>query len=210
MNYRPPTLPVTIGNQKHSSKVTEVSNGLSSLTSHFEDTSKLHKYRLARPIRSLLLVKVILSTVLLAYAATSPIATTSYRALIGGELNVVNALSGADRGFSKAPSTIGANGADCTNKVQFGLSPLKATPGVTVGHMIYDLQLNTTLTTLGNQCWQVKLTYTTNNGALTTVGPVWIGTAVVNPPINQVIDCQFDMGSSLPSSPFSYAVIVSL
>ena len=76
--------------------------------------------------------------------------------------------------------------------------------------MIYDVQLNTTGVTPANGCWQVKLTYTTNGGALTTVGPVWIGTGLVNPPINEVIDCQFDMGASLPSSPFSYAVVVSL
>lgn len=168
------------------------------------------KYRLARQISSFLLLKVILLTVLLAYAATTPITTTSYRALIGGELNVVNELSGADRGFSKASSNTAANGAACGSAVQFGLVAGIATSGVTSGHMIYDVQLNTTGTTPTSTCWQVKLTYTTNGGALTIVGPVWIGTGIVNPPVNEVINCQFDLGSSLPSSPFSYAVVVSL
>jgi hypothetical protein len=124
-------------------------------------------------------------------------------------LNVVNVLSGADRGFSKASSNVAANGAACGSAVQFGVVAGTATPGVTSGHMIYDVQLNTTGTTPTSTCWQVKLTYTTNGGVFTTVGPVVVGTGVVNPPVNEVIDCQFDMGSSLPSSPFSYAVVVS-
>ena len=166
---------------------------------------------LGQTITGFFLLKLILSTVLLAYAATSSVTTTNYRAIIGGQLTVVSVLSGADRGFSKASSTIAANGASCPGTpIQFGLVPGTATPGITSGHMIYDVQLNTTGTTQANGCWQVKLTYTTNGGALTTVGPVWIGTGLVNPPINEVIDCQFDMGSSLPFSPFSYAVIVSL
>lgn len=161
-------------------------------------------------ISGVLLFKLILSTVLLAYAATSSITAVSYRALIGGQFDVVSVLSGADRGFSKAASTSTATGATCGSAIQFGLLTGTATPGVTNGHMIYDVQLNTTGTTPTSTCWQVKLSYTTNGGTLTTVGPVWIGTGLVNPPINEVIDCQFDMGSSLPSSPFSYAVIVSL
>ena len=156
-----------------------------------------------------LLIRLILTTVFLAYAATSSIATTSYRALIGGELNVVSALSSADRGFAIATSNIAANGAACGNAVQFGLLAGTATPGVASGHMIYDIQLNTTGSTPAT-CWQVKLTYTTSSGSSTTVGPVWIGNSVANPPLDEVIDCQFDMGASLPSSPFSYAVVVSL
>jgi len=124
-------------------------------------------------------------------------------------LNVVSALSGADRGFSKAASTVAANGAACVSAVQFGPVAETATPGVISGHMIYDVQLNTTGTTPANGCWQVSLTYTTNGGALTTIGPVWIGTGAAPPPVNQMIDCQFDIGSSLPYSPFSYATSVT-
>jgi len=160
-------------------------------------------------IRGFLLFKLILSTVLLTFAATSSITATSYRALIGGELNVVSVLSSADRGFSKATSGTAANGAACGSAVQFGLLAGTATPGVTSGHVIYDVQLNTTGTTPANGCWQVSITYTTNGGALTTIGPVWIGTGAAPPPVNQMIDCQFDIGSSLPYSPFSYATSVT-
>jgi hypothetical protein len=165
----------------------------------------LPKRILGRTVNGFLIVKVVLSTVLLAYAATSSITTTNYRAIIGGQLNFVNVLSGADKGFSKASSSVAANGATCGGAIQFGPATGTATSGITSGHMIYDLQLNTTGTTPANTCWQVKLTYTTNGGALATVGPVWIGTGASIPPANQVIDCQFDIGSTLPSSPFSYA-----
>ncbi|HZD12838.1 MAG TPA: hypothetical protein VE177_04890, partial [Candidatus Binatus sp.] len=81
--------------------------------------------RVGQAARGLLVLKVILSTVLLAYAATSPITTTSYRALIGGQLSVVSAaaLSSADRGFLKASSSLAANGASCPGTpVQFGVA----------------------------------------------------------------------------------------
>ena len=137
------------------------------------------------------------------------VTTTNYRALVGGQVNVVSVLSGADRGFTKAGSAITGNGAACGSAVQFGVLAGTATPGVTSGDMIYDIQLNTTGSTPASKCWQVNLTYTSSSGMLTTKGPVWIGTGIVVPPLNQAIDCKFDLGTSLPPSPFSYSLAVT-
>lgn len=160
----------------------------------------------------LLLARIILTlNVVLVFAASTTITSTSYRAIVGGQLKVavVTDLSSNDKGFSKAASTVSANGASCASPVLFSVLAGTASPGVTSGHMFYDVQLNTTGSTPVSHCWQVKLSYTANDGSSVSVGPVAIGTTVVVPPINQIIDCQFDMGTSLPSSPFSYSLSVT-
>jgi hypothetical protein len=165
--------------------------------------------RASTALTKILALKLILPTILIACVATSGIASSHYRSMIGGRLNVVSALSAADKGFTKATSTISANGAVCISAVNFGISVGTSSLGVASGDMFYDVQLNTTGTTPANGCWQANLTYTNSMGSRVTLGPVWVATGILVPPLNQAIDCKFDLGPSLPVSPFSYSLAVT-
>ena len=149
-------------------------------------------------------VKVILSLVVLVNAASITATTTSYQAVIGGAVSIASSLSGADKGFSKASSMIIATGTACATATLFGVSTT-ATPGVTSGDMVYDLQVNSTGTPT-NTCWQVNFVYTNSGGSQITL-TTEIGTQVVV--ASGTIDCKFDVGASAPNSPFSYKVSVA-
>jgi len=51
------------------------------------------------------------------------------------------------------------------------------------------------------------LVYTPAGGAPTSAGSVFIGTTLAVS--GQTIDCQFDLGSSLPTPPFTFQVSVA-
>ena len=147
-------------------------------------------------------VKVILSLVVLVNAASITATTTSYQAVIGGAISVASSLSGADKGFSKASTAIAAT-TNCPAGTVFGVGTT-ATPGVTSGDLVYDLQVNFTGTPI-NTCWQVTFVYTSSGGSQTTLGPVGIASVTSS----GTIDCKFDIGASAPNSPFSYKVSVA-
>ncbi len=153
-------------------------------------------------------VKVLLSLLLLADAVliqVSPVAT--HQSLTGGALNITSQLTGADKGFSKAASTLPALGTgNCTTSVPFAAVARTANTAITAGDIVYDIQLNTTTGTPPSTCFTVTLVITPNGGSPTTY-QVFISTVAVPQP-NQTIDCKFDIGTSLPTSPSSFRVTV--
>ncbi len=157
-----------------------------------------------RRVALILPVKAILSLIVLVNAVNISVTTTSYQAVIGGAVSIASNLLGADKGFSKASSAIAATGTTCPTATLFGVATT-ATPGVTSGDVVYDLQVNSTGTP-ANTCWQVTFVYTPSGGSQTTLGPIVIGTQ--GTVTSGTIDCKFDVGASAPTSPFSYKVSV--
>ncbi len=98
---------------------------------------------LLRKVPVYLLIKAVLSLIVLVGAANIIVTTTQYQAIIGGAVSISSSLVGRDRGFSKASSAVGATGASCPTASIFGVATI-ATPDITAGDIVYDLQVNTT------------------------------------------------------------------
>jgi hypothetical protein len=166
------------------------------------DKAKNPRMSFLKKVTFVFSLKAVLSLIVLVNAVNIIATTMSYQAVIGGAISVASNLSSADKGFSKASSGIAATGTLCATAAIFGLATT-ATPGVTAGDLVYDLQVNSSGTP-ANTCWQVSFVYTPSGGAQATLGPIVIGTVVSS----GTIDCKFDVGASAPNSPFSYKVSV--
>jgi hypothetical protein len=67
--------------------------------------------------------------------------------------------------------------------------------------------VNETGSTNINTCYQATLVVTPNGGSATTYGPVFLkSTASVLTTLR--IDCEFDIGASAPSSPYSFQLTI--
>ncbi len=154
-----------------------------------------------------LAAKIFLSLVILAHATLiqSIVTSPSYQSITGGAIKVNN-LSGADKGFAKAGSAIAAAGTSCSANVTYTATPGTANNPITSGDIIYDIQLNTTGSTPASTCFTVTLSITPNGGSQTNYN-VYIATGPT-PGAGKTIDCKFDIGISLPSSPYTFKLSV--
>ncbi len=151
-------------------------------------------------------LKVFLSLILLVYAASITTTTKVTQSETGGALNVTNNLVGQDKGFAKAASASVAAGNCPISNVTFTSSPQTANNAITAGEIVYDIQVNTTASTPTISCFTATLTLTPSGGSQTTYTvKIATGTSVS---AGWTIDCKFDIGSSLPTSPFSFKVTV--
>jgi hypothetical protein len=106
-----------------------------------------------------------------------------------------------DKGFSVSLTAQSPAGTNCTVPVIFNVLPLKAITNVVAGHMVYDLQVNATTSASTNHLFNVTLVV-----GSTTYGPLCIKTLV--PAVTETIDCIFDVGIALPSSPYTFKVTI--
>jgi hypothetical protein len=167
--------------------------------------------RKANRIRSLLIrklpvstlavfFKVILSMVVLVYAATIALNAVTYQAEIGAYQKVTNGLVATDKGFSA--SLVLSSGTTCSSPVTFGAVPGTASTPITGGHLVYDVQVNSTMSAPPSHNFTVTLVLASN-----TYGPLCILTPA-SPANLQTIDCKFDVGTALPASPYTFKVTV--
>ena len=168
--------------------------------------SKIGK-RLRRMFTWYLSAKIILVLCIVAVSATTIVVTsTTYQAEIGGALNVTNKLVAVDKGFFVASSGSVAAGTSCNTPVQFGIGTV-ANTALTAQHVLYDVAVNETDTTTVNTCYQATLVVTPNGGSATTYGPLFLNsTASILATFR--IDCEFDIGASTPSSPYSFQLTI--
>lgn len=146
----------------------------------------------------------LLSLTAVVFAATISVTSTTYQAEIGSAQKVANNLVATDKGF--APALVGASasstGTSCSSPMVFGAVPGTANSAITTGHWVYDVQVNSTSTATPNAKYNVTLAL-----ASTTYPSLCIQDAAT--PINgQTIDCKFDVGTMLPTSPYSFKVTV--
>ncbi len=147
-------------------------------------------------------VKVVLSLVVLAFAVSISVTTTNFQAEIGSVVKVANGLLATDKGFSLASSASLPSGTSCLAPITFGTSPGTANTLTTGGHLVYDVQVNSTMAAPANSKFNVTLVM-----GGTTYGPLCIQTPAT-PANGQTIDCKFDVGTSLPASPYTFKVTV--
>jgi hypothetical protein len=133
-------------------------------------------------------------------AASISVTSTTYQTEVGSALNVANGLVAVDKGFTL--SLVAPSATLCSSPVAFGALPGTANTAINIGHMVYDVQVNSTISSPANQNFTVTLTL-----ASSTYGPVCIKTPIT--PLDlQTIDCKFDVGTTLPASPYTFKVTI--
>jgi hypothetical protein len=168
----------------------------------------MNRARFLRIILFSSLFRVVVLLVTVVCAAGLAATTLSMAGENGSYLPVSNNLLVTDKGFSKASSTQTASGTSCPGSpVTFGGSPSVANTNITSNDIVFDAQSNTTSITPGNTCFTVTFIIFTSATSRSTYGPVYIITGATVT-AGQTIDCKFDIGSSLPLSPFSFEVTV--
>ena len=146
--------------------------------------------------------KVLLSLVILVFAASITVTTNTYQAEIGSSLNFPAGLIATDRGFSVALTGGAASGTSCTTPVVFGPAPGSANTTITAGHWAFLVRVNSTGSAPPSQKFNVTLVL-----ASMPYGPLCIQD-IGTPVSNQYIDCRFDVGTTLPASPYTFIVAV--
>src|SRR5437660_7000185 len=89
--------------------------------------------------------KLLLSLVAIVFGASVSVTSSTYQAEIGSAVNVANGLVATDKGFSLA--SVASNSTSCSSPVTFGSSPGIADTNITSGHLVYDVQINSTIST---------------------------------------------------------------
>ncbi len=163
-------------------------------------SSKPLSVRLLKRAAILFSARVCLALVTLVFAASITVSTTTYQAEIGSAFNITNQLTATDKGFSTVGSTIAAT--SCSTPTVFGVSTGIANDALTSGDQMYTVQVASTATT-AQQGYNVTLVL-----ASTTYGPVCIA-QTGTPTAGQLINCEFDVGTTLPTSPYSFKVTVA-
>jgi hypothetical protein len=152
--------------------------------------------------------KILLSLLFLVSAASITISTTPLQAEHGGAISFSNNLVAADRGISRSTSGTADAGSSCgpSGNVTFTTGTIQqANIGLVVNDFVYSIQANTTTLTPNNSCFTVTLTIIASGNTNTYVLHLATSATVV---ADQAVNCIFDIGSTLPASPYSFSVAV--
>ncbi|HVH16309.1 MAG TPA: hypothetical protein VNA15_11415 [Candidatus Angelobacter sp.] len=144
--------------------------------------------------------KLLLSFAAIVFAASISVTSSTYQAEIGSAVKVANGLIATDKGFAVQPG--GSTVTSCSSPVTFGAVPGTANTQITGGHLVYDVQVNSTASVTPNMKFNATLVV-----GSTAYGPVCIQTPA-SPANQQTIDCKFDVGTTLPASPYTFKVTV--
>ncbi len=161
---------------------------------------------LLRRASLLLAAKLLLTMFVLVYAATFVTNTTTYQASTGGAIQVTNNLKVMDKGFSKATAGSSAAGISCGSPITFGGSPATANNLITAGDVVFTVQVNSTAAATPSACFTANLLITLSSGSQQNI-TVYLATDPT-PADDEIIDCKFSIGTSLPTSPYSFKVTV--
>jgi hypothetical protein len=144
--------------------------------------------------------KLLVALVAIVFAASISVTSSTYRAEIGSAMNFPAGLVATDKGFSVSATAGSSAGTSCTSPVIFGVTPKTANTTIVAGHLVYDVQVNTTIGVP-----TTKFNVTLVLGSASPYGPLCIQSLGVP---GQIIDCRFDVGTVLPASPYTFKVIV--
>src|SRR5713101_8255016 len=158
---------------------------------------------LGRGSRWIFAAKLLLSLVAIVFAASVSVTSSSYQAEIGSAVNVANGLVAIDKGFTRVFAASTAT--SCSVPVIFTVVPGTANTNITSGHLVYDVQVNsTTSTSIPPAGTKFNVTLVISS---TLYGPVCIQTPIPSV-VGQTIDCKFDVGTALPASPYTFKVTI--
>jgi len=147
-------------------------------------------------------VKLVLVMVMVVSGASIGISQTNYQSETGGTLTVANQVNLVDKGFASATLPSTATGNCPSANVTFGVTPGTANNAITMNDYVYDAQVATTASTPALTCFTVSLTLTPNGGPQTTYTlKIASGATII---AGQTIDCKFDIGTNLPTPPYTF------
>ncbi len=144
--------------------------------------------------------KLILSLVVIVFAASLSVTSRTYQAQIGSVVNFPAGLVATDKGFSVSATAGSPVGTSCGSPVTFSVLPQTALTSIAAGHLVYDVQVNAT----ASAPLATKFNVTLVLGSA-TYGPLCIQTLTL---LSGTIDCKFDVGTALPASPYTFKVTV--
>jgi hypothetical protein len=150
-----------------------------------------------------LALKTILVLVVAVSASSITFTSTNYQSEVGGVLKVANGVTLTDKGFATAALPVSATGTcPSAGNVTFTATPGTANTAIASGDQVYDAQVATTTSTPSVSCFTVTLTITPNGGSPNTYTvKIASGSSIT---AGQTIDCKFDVGSTLPSPPYTF------
>ena len=155
-----------------------------------------------RSSRALVVIKLLLTLLIIVFAATINSTPKNFTAELGSAATVPSGLLMTDRGFATATSSATANGT-CTVPIVFGATASVGNNGITSGHIVYTVRVNSTTTAQALKKYNVTFTL-----GSTLYGPICIQTAAV-PANGQIIDCKFDIAiTALPVSIYTFKVTI--
>jgi hypothetical protein len=155
-----------------------------------------------RSSRALVVIKLLLTLLVIVSAATIDSTPKSFTAELGSAATVPSGLLITDKGFATASSSGTASGT-CTIPIIFGPLAGVGNNGITSGHIVYTVRVNST----GSAPALIKYNVTFTMGS-TAYGPICIQTAAV-PANGQIIDCKFDIAATtLPNSIYTFKVTI--
>jgi hypothetical protein len=150
----------------------------------------------------ILAAKVFLSLVAIVLAASVSVTSNTYQAEIGSVVKFPAGFLATDKGFSVSLTSGSFAGTSCSSPVTFSATPKTTNTTIVAGHLVYDVQVNSTTGAPASTKFNATLVLSS-----TTYGPLCIQTPPS--PINgQTIDCRFDVGTTLPASPYTIKVTV--
>jgi len=141
-----------------------------------------------------------MSLVAVVFAASVSVTSTTYQAEVGSLTMFPSSLIATDKGFAVSSTAGSSAGTSCSSPVTFGVTPKTANTTIVAGHLVYDVQVNTTIGVP-----TAKYNVTLALGSAAPYGPLCIQTLGVP---NQTIDCRFDVGTVLPASPYTFKVTI--
>jgi len=162
--------------------------------------SKKRTIRLVRRATIVIGAKATLALLAIVFAATVTVTSNNYQTEIGTSVNVKNQLLATDKGFSSNLLLVGAT--SCSNPITFSALPGIANTQLPVSHLVYDIQVNTTISTPANAKYNATLVLASN-----TYGPVCIQVPAVVV-AGETIDCKFDVGTALPTPPYAFQITI--
>ena len=150
--------------------------------------------------------KVVLAILAIAVSAAITVSSSNYQAEHASAYNAANNILVGDKGFSKPASSTSATGTCPTGNVTFGVTGT-ANNAIAAGDIVYDVQVNATVTTPTLRCFTVTLTLSISGPPTTKTLTIASGASVA---AGQTIDCKLDTGlTSLPAVPFSFTLTVT-
>lgn len=142
--------------------------------------------------------RVILSLVVVGFAANIVVTTSSYQTEVGSVVSVPNVLVVTSISYFKASANSAAT--SCSTPILFGLSGQVASTSITSGDWVYDVRVNSTASTPILTFYNVSFALgSTSYGHTCTESAASVNS-------NLFIDCKYDVGTVLPASPYSFKI----
>ena len=179
----------------------------------FSKVSVGRRVSLRDPFRTLhlralwyLAAKFLLSFGVLVYASNITMTTTVYHVESGGVINVTVNLTAMDRGLSKTASMLSASGTSCASNVTLTGTPGNCHTVLTSNRLVYSIHGEHNFEHFSQHLFHCNANNHPQWWKPHQLHGLHSQRSISDP--DQTINCELDIGSALPTSPYSFSVTV--